>query len=73
MLLEKIQLSEYNVNESVFLLPLLSAETSLLISLLFMSELLYEIYQKMKTRNVRGAAETINVLFHSRQFRYVMT
>lgn len=56
MLLEKIQLSEYNVNESVFLLPLLSAETSLLISLLFMSELLYEIYQRMKTRNVRGAA-----------------
>ena len=55
MLLEKIQLSEYNVNESVFLLPLLSAETSLLISLLFMSELLYEIYQRMKTRNVRGA------------------
>jgi len=56
MLLEKILLSEYNVNESVFLLPLLSAETSLLISLLFMSELLYEIYQRMKTRNVRGAA-----------------
>ena len=56
MLLEQIQLSEYNVNESVFLLPLLSAETSLLISLLFMSELLYEIYQRMKTRNVRGAA-----------------
>jgi hypothetical protein len=56
MLLEKIQLSECSVNESVFLLPLLSAETSLLISLLFMSELLYEIYQRMKTRNVRGAA-----------------
>jgi len=35
MLLEKILLSEYNVNESVFLLPLLSAETSLLISLIY--------------------------------------
>ena len=66
MLLEKIQLSEYSVNESVFLLLLLSAETSLLISLIYES-----FYMKQETSE--GQLETINVLFHSRQIRYVMT